>query len=96
MKLTKVAAIGARNPDSKQYACLWRDTTGGNGLAGWALGHAEADATKLAFIFSDKNSDPSVHNTFAYDRMTNTWHWTIDNIDKGQLLPFARVTLTRQ
>jgi hypothetical protein len=84
------------NPDRRQYACLWLDTTGGNGLVGWALGHAEADATKLAFIFSDKNGDPSVNNTFAYDRITNTWSWTIDNVDKGQLQPFARVKLTRQ
>jgi hypothetical protein len=56
----------------------------------------EADPTKLAFLFSDKNGDPSVHNTFAYDRMTNTWRRTIDNVDKGQLKPFANVTLTRQ
>jgi hypothetical protein len=84
------------NPESRQYACLWLDTTGGNGLVGWALGHADADSTKLAFIFSDKNDDPSVHNTFAYDRITNTWRWTIDNVDKGQLEPFANVTLTRQ
>jgi hypothetical protein len=84
------------NPDLNQYSCLWLDTTGGNGLVGWALGHAERDPTKLAFIFSDKNGDPSVHNTFEYDRKTNTWRWTIDNIDKGELKPFAQVKLTRQ
>jgi hypothetical protein len=84
------------NPDLKQYACLWLDSTGGNGLVEWALGHADADPTKLAFLFSDKNGDPSVHNTFAYDRITNTWRWTIDNVDKGQLKPFANVKLTRQ
>ena len=59
-----------RNPDSKQYSCLWLDTTGGNGLVGWALGSVEADPTQLAFLFSDKNGDSSVHNTFAYDRIT--------------------------
>ncbi len=84
------------NPELKQYSCLWLDSTGGNGLVGWAIAHAEADPTKLAFLFSDQNGDPSVHNTFAYDRMTNTWRWTIDNEDKGQLKPFANVTLTRQ
>jgi hypothetical protein len=84
------------DPDLKQYACLWLDSTGGNGLVGWALGHAEADATKLAFLFSDKNGDPSVHNTFTYDRITNTWRWKIDNVDKGQLQSFANVKLTRQ
>jgi hypothetical protein len=84
------------NPDLRQYACLWLDSTGGNGLVGWAFGHADADATKLAFLFSDKNGDPSVHNTFAYDRTTDTWRWKIDNVDKGRLQPFANVKLTRQ
>jgi hypothetical protein len=84
------------DPELKQYSCLWLDTTGGNGLVGWALGHAEAAPNKLAFLFSDKSGDPSTHNTFAYDRMTNTWRWTIDNVDKAQLKPFANVKLTRQ
>ncbi|HTY50791.1 MAG TPA: hypothetical protein VMB48_13970 [Steroidobacteraceae bacterium] len=84
------------DPDLKQYACLWLDSTGGNGLVGWALGHAAPDATKLAFLFSNKNGDPSVHNTFDYDRITDTWRWTIDNMDEGKLQPFADVKLTRQ
>jgi len=83
------------NPDNKQYACLWLDTTGGNGLAGWAIGHARADSTRLAFVFSDPAGEPSVHNTFAFDRLTNSWQWTIENIEKGQPRPFATVTLTR-
>lgn len=84
------------NPDSRQYACLWLDSTGGNGLVGWAFGHADPDANTLAFLFTDKDGSPSVHNTFAYDRKSNTWSWTIDNVDKGQLKPFANVKLTRQ
>src|SRR5579863_1798300 len=68
------------NPDRKQYACLWLDSSGGNGLVGWALGHAEADPTKLAFVFSDENGAPSLHNTFAYDSTSDSWHWAIDNI----------------
>lgn len=84
------------DPDLKKYACLWLDTTGGTGLAGWALGHADANASKLVFLFSDKNGDPSLQNTFAYDRRTNTWRWKIDNLDKGRLRPFADVKLTRQ
>jgi hypothetical protein len=82
--------------DLRQYACLWLDSTGGNGLVGWAFGHAGADATKLAFLFSDKNGDPSVRNTFEYDRGTDTWRWKIDNVDKGQPRPFANVKLTRE
>lgn len=79
-----------------RLACLWLDSTGGNGLVGTAFGHAEAGATQLAFVWSDENGDPSLHNTFAYDRVTNTWRWTIDNVDNGQLQSFANVKLTRQ
>jgi hypothetical protein len=84
------------NPDKRQYACLWLDSTGGNGLVGWAFGHAEPEATKLAFVFSDENGDPSLYNTFAYNRMNNSWHWAIENIDKGQVRLFANVELTRR
>jgi hypothetical protein len=84
------------DPDLKQYSCLWLDSTGGNGLVGWALGHAEAGPDKLSFLFSDKNGAPSVRNTFTYDHATNTWRWVIDNFEKGELKRFANVTLTRQ
>jgi hypothetical protein len=83
------------DPDLKQYACLWLDSTGGNGLVGWALGHAPADAGQLAFLFLDKNGEPSIHNTFAYDRGASSWTWTIDNVDKGQIQPFAKLELRR-
>lgn len=84
------------DPDLRKYACLWLDNTGGNGLVGWALGHAGADGNKLAFLFSDKAGNPSLYNTFFYDAPTNTWRWKIDNVDGGQLRPFADVALTRQ
>jgi hypothetical protein len=84
------------NPDLRQYTCLWLDSTGGDGLVGTAFGHANAEADTLSFVFSDENGDPSLHNIFAYDRMSNSWRWTIDNVDKGQLQPFANVKLTRQ
>ncbi|TCV92710.1 hypothetical protein EC912_10648 [Luteibacter rhizovicinus] len=84
------------NPDLKQYSCLWLDSTGGNGLVGTAFGHAESNPAELAFIWSGKNGDPSLSNTFAYDRATDSWRWTIDNIDKGRHRSFANVKLTRQ
>ncbi len=38
-----------------------------------------------------------IHTTFACDRATDTWSWTIDNVDKsGRASPFARMTLTRK
>jgi len=84
------------NPDLKQYTCLWLDSTGGNGLVGTAFGHANREASRLSFVFSDENGDPSLHNIFEYDRISNSWRWTIDNVDKDRLQPFARVKLTRE
>jgi hypothetical protein len=71
------------------------DSTDGNGLNG-IIAHANPDAQKLAFIFPDKKGEPSIQTTFAYDRVAKIWHWTIDNIDKGQLQPFANLNLIRQ
>jgi hypothetical protein len=81
--------------DLKQYACLWLDSTDGNGLVG-ILAHAKRDAQRLAFLFPDKNGEPSIQTTFTYDRAAQIWHWTIDNVDKGQLRPFAKLKLTLQ
>jgi hypothetical protein len=43
----------------------------------------------------DGNGEPSLHNTFVYDRVASTWTRTIDNVDKGQIQPFAKLKLTR-
>lgn len=82
------------NRDSKQYACLWLDSTDGNGLDG-IIAHAAPDTKKLVFIFPDKNGEPSIQTTFAYDRTAKSWHWTIENLDKRRLQRFANLELTR-
>ena len=81
--------------DLKQYACLWLDSTDGNGLDG-IIAHAKPDAQKIAFIFPDKSGEPSIQTTFAFDRAAKIWTWTIDNVDKGQLRRFANLKLTRE
>jgi hypothetical protein len=36
--------------NTKQYACLWLDITGGGGLSAQAIGHAELSGDKMAFL----------------------------------------------
>jgi hypothetical protein len=84
------------NPDLQQYSCLWLDSTGGNGLVATAFGHAPSDPTQLRFTWHDGDGEPTLTNTFDYDRAANTWRWTIDNIDKSKHRLFANVQLTRK
>jgi hypothetical protein len=78
-----------------QYACLWLDNTGGGGLTGQAIGHAQRGGDEIAFLF--KGQDGSIfHNTFTYSRDSDTWEWRMDGEEGGKLQPFARVKLTRK
>jgi len=80
---------------SDQYACMWLDSTGSNGLKGEAIGHAKRAGDELPFLFED--SDGSLfHTTFAYDRGADAWRWIMDGEQDGRRQPFARVTLTRK
>jgi hypothetical protein len=81
---------------SKEYRCLWLDSTGGGGLsAPTAQGKRGND--EIAFLFRDKDDkDSGVHTTFVYNKGVDTWSWLIDNEDGGKLTPFARVKLTRK
>lgn len=83
------------NESSKEYKCLWLDSTGGGGLAVPAAPGKRSD-DEITFIFKDKDKDSGVRTTFAYSKGADTWNWLIDNEDGGKLTPFARVKLTRK
>ena len=84
----------SHNSVLNSYNCLWLDNTGNDGLNGQAIGHAEANGTKLEFLF--KGSDASIfHTTFAYDKSTDSWQWIMNAEMNGKLQPFASVKLTR-
>jgi hypothetical protein len=88
-----IVFIGWDRPDS-QYACLWLDVTGGGGLSAQAIGHGRRTGSEIPFQF--RGSDGSVfHNTFVYNRQSDTWEWRMDGEENGTLQPFARVRLTR-
>jgi len=87
-----IVFIGWDEP-SQQYACLWLDVTGGGGLKGEAIGHAKRHGDEIPFLFNA--GDYLIHNTFIYNRSSDSWQWNIDNEQEGKLKPFARVTLQR-
>jgi len=80
---------------SQRYACLWLDTTGGEGLTSQAIGYGAASGDSIPFVFHFPDGSP-FYNTFSYDRATDTWQWQMDGEENGARQPFARVTLARK
>jgi len=81
---------------ASEYAVMWLDNTAATNFAAEGIGHAKPNGDRIPFIFKDAEGS-GIHTTFAYDRATDTWSWTIDNVDtSAKASPFARVTLTRK
>jgi hypothetical protein len=81
--------------ESQQYACLWLDSTGGEGLTAEGIGHGAATGDSIPFLFHFPDGSP-FHTTFIYDRDADTWEWHLDGDENGVRRPFARVTLSRR
>ncbi len=84
----------AAERSTRDYKCLWLDSTGGGGLSNDSIADGKRNGDEIVFLFKDK--DGSVHTTFAYSKSTDTWQWLIDNEISGKLTPFARVKLARK
>ena len=82
--------------NASEYAVMWLDNTAATNFAADGVGHAKPDGDRIPFIFRDADGS-GIHTTVAYDRATDTWSWTIDNVDRsGKASPFATLTLTRK
>lgn len=81
-------------PSRGEYSCLWLDSTGNGGISNGVIGRATPAGDELRLLFRYP-SGTSFHTTFAYDRKTDTWRWTMDGEEKGRLVPFARLTMRR-
>jgi hypothetical protein len=78
-----------------EYAVLWLDNTAVFTFAADGIGHAKPDGDRIPMLFADPDGG-GIHTTFSYDRPTDRWSWTIDNVDKtGSVSSYAKVTLTR-
>jgi hypothetical protein len=83
--------LGWDQPGTRYFA-IWLDVWGGFSKA--SVGYAPRTGDEIRFLFADEKS--TFHNTFFYDRKADAWEWRMDNEDKGKLVPFARVRLTRE
>jgi hypothetical protein len=81
---------------SKEYVVMWLDNTGVTNFSPDGVGHGKPDGDRIPFIWNLADGS-GIHNTFAFNRASDTWSWKIDNLDKsGKSSPFGRVTLTRK
>lgn len=79
---------------SREYNCLWLDSTSGGGLSAEGIAHASPAENSIPLIFTLSSTD-QIHTTFSYDKATDTWQWRIDNAVNGRTQRFANVTLNR-
>ena len=84
------------DPKNSEYAVMWLDNTASTNFAPEGVGHAKADGDRIPFIFKGGGGS-GIQTTFEYDRASDTWSWTIDNVDKsGNRSSFAKLALMRK
>ncbi len=84
------------DPKRSEYALLWLDNTAATDFSGEGVGHAKPEGERLPFLFK-LGDGTGIRTTFAYDRVRDTWAWTIQNLDGGgNPAPFADVVLVRK
>ena len=85
----------AWDKEKAEYVVMWLDNTATTNFAPEGVGHGKPDGDRIPFVW--KSADGTgIHNTFRYDRASDTWTWDIDNVDKSKKAsPFARLTLRR-
>jgi len=88
---------------TSEFMCLFLDNTAGGGLSpeGIARGRRSGNAIPLVFACRGGECPPgltereSIQTTFDYDRSTDNWRLTIDNLVDGKPSRFADMKLTR-
>lgn len=91
----EAVVLFARDPKTGEYACLWLDNTGVSAFEPAGIGRGSVAGDSLPFLFRYTPAT-SFHNTFVYERASDSWQWHMDNDSAGVRRPFARVTLTRR
>ena len=79
---------------SGEYVCVWLDVYGG--ISPQSIGRCKPNGNEISFVFRDSSNADNFHTKFIYNINHDTWQWLMDNVDKGQLKPFADMKLTRK
>jgi hypothetical protein len=79
-----------------EYACMWMDSTSTSAFQSEGIGRAKRSGNAIPFVFKDDKHRITFRNTFAYDQKTDSWTWRLDNVRKGEDVPFGRVKLERK
>src|SRR5581483_7890352 len=88
---------------TNEFMCLFLDNTVGGGLSPEGIARGKRSGNAIPVVFACRNGEcppgmsehESMHTTFDYDRSTDTWRLTIDDITDGKTTRFADMTLTR-
>jgi len=80
-------------PGKNQIQCVWLDVFAGSGLT--FVGVADAKENDIPFVFKDDKGEVGFTNEFTYDPKTDSWQWTMSNIDHGKATPFGTEKLSR-
>jgi hypothetical protein len=80
-------------PQQKQIQCVWLDVFAGAGLT--TLGVADPKDNDIPFVFKDDKGEINFTNDFTYDPKTDSWQWTMNNVDHGKAIPFGIEKLAR-
>jgi len=81
-------------PQSNQIQCVWLDVFAG-GPALTTLGVADSKDNDIPFVFKDDKGEINFTNAFTYDPKTDSWQWTMNNVDHGKAIPFGIEKLAR-
>lgn len=82
------------NAKAQRYDCVLLDNTSGGGLSG-PVARAKREQNAIPFVFQLSPSE-AIHTTFTYDQASDSWRWTIDDVNRGKTDRFADLHLTRR
>jgi hypothetical protein len=85
----------AWNQQRHEYSCLWLDSTEAADFRQLVIGYAKPEPNKIPFVFDYHNGE-TFHNTFSYDKKTDTWESVLEDHKDGKVKLFGRVRLTRK
>jgi hypothetical protein len=88
---------------TNEFMCLFLDNTAGGGLSPEGIGRGKRSGNAIPVVFACRDGEcppglsehESIHTTFDYDRSTDTWRLTIDDVADGKTTRFADMKLTR-